>query len=141
MRLLIDTNVILDDVLKRPDHLAASHLVISFYGTDHDAWIAWHSLSNLFYILRKFLQSSEGAQNLIKDLLDWIHVSPVEHSDALRAFTLGLTDFEDALQIVAAESCQADFIVTRDSSHYAKSTVPAVTPTQFLRRFHPGLLP
>jgi len=61
-------------------------------------------------------------------------VATVGDSDARRAFTLGFSDLEDALQAVAAEACAADFIVTRNESDFVKSSVPVLTPSHFLAR-------
>lgn len=45
---------------------------------------------------------------------------------------LGIADYEDALQAAAAKACGADWLITRDAKGFAKSTVPAVSPSEFL---------
>jgi len=47
---------------------------------------------------------------------------------------LPLTDFEDSLQVAAALSCGAQFIITRNERDFRKSPVPALSPDSFLRR-------
>jgi hypothetical protein len=47
-------------------------------------------------------------------------------------------DFEDALQAAAARSAGASFIVTRNVKDFRFSQVPALSPREFLNRFHPA---
>lgn len=91
----------------------------------------WHTLSNLFYILRRD-RGSQKAVEFLRDLLSVTTVTPVGHADALRAVDLGLNDFEDALQLSAAESCRADVIVSRNKADFGKSPkIPVLAPEEF----------
>ena len=54
--------------------------------------------------------------------------------DARRALALPMGDVEDAFQAAAAIAWQADFIVTRNTSDYRRSPVPALTPAAFLEQ-------
>jgi predicted nucleic acid-binding protein len=55
-----------------------------------------------------------------------------------QALTLPLRDFEDALQVAAALSGGADFIITRNIRDFGRSPLPVVTPSHFLRKIlHP----
>ena len=65
-------------------------------GVTHSGWIAWHSLSNGFYLVRGHSKSSAIATQFITDLLSWADVVETSKSDALWAAQSGLKDFEDA---------------------------------------------
>ena len=52
-----------------------------------------------------------------------------------QALTMRIRDFEDALQVAAAISSDADFIITRNVADYRESVISLLTPTSFLRRF------
>ena len=46
----------------------------------------------------------------------------------------GMPDFEDAVVDAVAERNGADYILTRNIKDFAGSSVPAVTPTEFLEK-------
>ena len=77
----------------------------------------------------------DRAIEFLKDLLEWVQIVSVEHADAVRAFGYGMRDFEDALQVSAAEAGLADVILTRNSADFRKSPIPARTPEEFLADF------
>ncbi len=132
VRVLIDTNVILDVALQRPGLFDGSKRALERCETEaHAIHISWHTLSNLFYILRRD-RGSQKAIEFLNDLLKIATVASVGHSDALRAVGSGLNDFEDALQLSAAESCRADLIVPRNKADSGKSpNIAVVSPEEF----------
>lgn len=139
MRLLIDTNVILDVAFQRPAFVRAGSAVVKLCQSQHQGWIAWHTLSNAFYLVRQHTKSSTVTMQFCQHLLSWASVSTVGHGDAIRAVSLGFSDVEDAMQAASAEACNADYIITRNTRDFAASPVPALTPDDFLARYHPGL--
>lgn len=135
MRVLIDANVLLDVALARPGFHEASEAALSQCGRDENqAFVAWHTLSNVFYILRS-QSDHDRAIEFLKDLLEWVQIVSVEHADAVRAFGYGMRDFEDALQVSAAEAGLVDLILTRNTADFRDSPIPARTPEEFLADF------
>lgn len=132
MRVLLDTNVILDVALRRPGLFEGSKRALEKCEAEsHEMHISWHTLSNLFYILRRD-RGAEKTVEFLRHLLTVSTVAPVGHADALRAFGYGINDFEDALQLSAAESCRADMIVTRNKADFGNpSNVAVLTPEEF----------
>jgi len=130
MKILVDTDVILDVVLERVPHADAASAVLERLeaGTDR-GFIAWHSISNIYYLL-----DAPGAQvrQMLRGLLAFLKVAPTSTEAALRATELPMKDFEDAMQVVCAEACGAELIVTRNVKDYAKSPIPAVSPSKWL---------
>jgi predicted nucleic acid-binding protein len=47
---------------------------------------------------------------------------------------MNLSDLEDAMQIASATACQADVIVTRNTSDFARSRIPVMTPEDFVQQ-------
>ena len=137
MRLLLDTNIILDDALNRAGLAAASKTVIALCGSQHEPWVAWHSLSNIYYVARRHPVQRPNALQIIRDVLTWADVAGASRSLAIRATRLGFSDFEDALQSAAAEACGADFIITHNVKDFTGSHIPALTPEDFLAQYHP----
>ena len=132
MRVLLDTNVILDVALRRPGLFEGSKRALEKCEAEsHEMLIAWHTLSNLFYILRRD-RGAERAVEFLRHLLSISTVAPVGHADALRAVGFGLNDFEDALQLSAAESCQAGVILTRNKADFGNPPkITVLTPEEF----------
>lgn len=136
MRLLLDINIILDIALQRPGE-AASSAVIATCGRQNEAWLAWHSVATLAYLIEK-QQDASFARDFVADLLSWARVVTTGHADALKALGWAMTDFEDALQVAAALAGDASYIITRNGRDFAGAAVPALSPEEFLVR-HPVL--
>ncbi len=133
MNILLDTDILIDVALKREAFFSFSASVINTAEKrDFSAFIAWHSISNFYYLV-----SSPGKKNkaklFIKELLEFVQIAPTVTSDAKWALSLDLPDFEDALQVSAASACHAQMIITRNIKHYKKSPIRAITPEDFLK--------
>lgn len=130
MRLLLDINVILDVILERPGETASSDLIATC-SQQNQAWLAWHSVATLSYLIER-QQNAKAARLAITELLTWAKVATTGHSDALQALHRTMADFEDALQASAAMACGANYIITRNVRDFAVSPVPAITPEKYL---------
>ena len=90
--MLVDTNVILDVALRRPGLFEGSQrALVRCEAEGCELRIAWHTMANLFYILRKD-RGGEKTVEFLQDLLSAFEVAPVAHGDALRALASGLRD-------------------------------------------------
>ena len=128
MRVLLDTDVLIDVALKRdPFYASAAEVVQWAQDTPGQAAVAWHSLSNIAYVVRP------DARLFLENLLRFVEVSPVGTREAKQAFGFPMNDLEDALQAAAALAFDADYIVSRNLSHYRNSPVTALSPIQFLK--------
>lgn len=129
MRVLIDSDVLLDVALAREGQVTASAAVLEWAESGGAAAVAWHSLTNCSYLLK-------GGRPFLKKLLEIVEVAPVATVDALSALRLPMSDVEDAFQAASALSWKADFIITRNLPDYRKSPVPAISPVDFLKRIN-----
>jgi len=130
---LLDTDVLIDVAVDR--HPFAEHssgVLDAAQRRSFESYIAWHSVSNFYYIVESTTSGSE-AKDFIIDLLNFVEIVPTTTKDAVYAAMLDLSDFEDALQVAAAKSCGAEYIITRNLQHYKRSPIPARTPQAFLR--------
>ena len=128
MRVLLDSDVLIDVALKRvPFFEAASEVIRWAEDNPGQAAVAWHTLSNIFYIVRSDMRP------FIRNLLEFVEVASIETRQAKQALGFPMTDFEDAMQTAAALAFDAHYIVSRNLRHYHKSAVPAISPRQFLR--------
>src|SRR5262245_4667873 len=115
MRVLIDTDVLIDVALKRPPFFRDSNRVLEWIesGAGEGA-VAWHSISNLAYMMT-------DARGFIRDLVQFVQVTASGTSEVLVALDLPLKDLEDAMQVAAARSCSAEWVITRNVHDYTKS--------------------
>lgn len=133
MIILLDTDVLIDIALNRMPHAEHSaKLLDATQAGDIQSWIAWHSLANFYYIVSSESQHKLAIQ-FIDELLKFTKVAETKTADALFAVRLNISDFEDALQIAAAMSCKAQYILTRNIKHYKRSPIPAFKPVDFLK--------
>ena len=133
MTILIDTDILLDAALDRAPHAdAAVALLNLLHAKPGMGYVAWHTLSNFYYLTRP-QRGHKDSKLFIGELLQFVAVTPTGTKDALYALDLPFSDFEDALQSASAIACRARWIVTRNTRHYLKSPVPAITPARFLQ--------
>ena len=132
MRLLIDANILLDVLQERKPHAKDSSLVWKMCETGMaEGYILSLSFANLVYIMRKEMDAKEVASTL-HHLSLIFSFADLHGSDLEKAACLCWEDFEDALQSVTAERLKADYIVTRNTSDYKNSSVPAITPAKLI---------
>lgn len=132
-RILIDTNVLLDYLLTRePFYSDAKKIFIACTEGRAQGCIAAHSVSNMFYILRKDYSIKERREVL----LNLCMIFDVEEMDKEKLL-MGLqnedfSDFEDCLQMECAKAYGAEYIVTRNIGDYKSSEVKAILPKEYL---------
>jgi predicted nucleic acid-binding protein len=129
MKVLLDTDLLLDVALRRGEFFAGSAAVLRWAESDPGrAAVAWHSLANLSYLLRP------DARSFIRELLEFLEVPAAGTEAVMQALGFPMSDFEDALQAAAALAFGAIYIVTRNTADYRKSPVPAITPAEFIKK-------
>jgi len=132
MRVFLDTNVLLDVYLKRTGEPACARVIAACGEQWNQGFVAVHTLSNAFYLIGK-QRSRREAWEFIRDVLAWASVAEIAKTDVARTQQMRMDDFEDALQIVAAERCRADVIVTRNITDFTgKTAVSVVLPEDFV---------
>ena len=134
MKLLIDTNIILDAFEKRePWCEAAESLLIAVAEEKAEGFITASTLTDLYYLLRKHLQDMDKAKQALLGLLAIVDVLEVTGTDCRNAFDLPIADYEDALLAYCARRHKMDCIVTRNTKHFVGSSVKAIQPDDWLK--------
>lgn len=129
---LIDINVLLDVLQMREPFYEASAGVLALAETGKiKAYIAAHSITTLFYLIQKD-QSSAQARASITSLMQFLNIAPVNQSTIEGALNLDYRDFEDAVQMISALQCKAEYLVTRNVQDYQPALLPVVQPVDFL---------
>ena len=133
MKVLVDTNVILDVLCNCKEFVADSLRVFQCCETQYiTGYISVLSIPNIVYIMRKELDS-ERIKEILHTLTMVFSMVDLRDSDLLKAAELSFDDYEDAIQSVCAARVRADYIVTRNGKDFANSSVPAITPADLLK--------
>ena len=133
--MLLDTDVLIDVALdRRPHSDRASKILDRLEHGYRKAFIAWHSVSNFYYLVAP--SRGEGTtRDFIMELTRFVKIAETG-TDAIRyAAALPMTDFEAAMQVAAADACGARYIVTRNMKHFRRSPIPAISPEEALSQF------
>ena len=135
MVILIDTNVILDNLIPRQPFADIANDVLSLCLQQKcNGYIAAHSITNIFYILRKEFSVIERKKLLI-ELCEFIDVAGIQKKQVIDALLdRDFSDFEDRLQVECAILVNADYIVTRNIADFSASPIPAILPEDFLQK-------
>lgn len=134
MVILIDTNIALDFLTMRHPYYENARDVIRICAEDKvKGYIAFHSLPNIFYILRKSYPEADRRE-MLKKLCCVLQVTAASHDKVCEAINqTDFRDFEDCLQEKCAKEVLADYLVTRNLDDFKNSQMKAVLPQEFLQ--------
>lgn len=128
MRILIDTNVVLDFLQEREPFVEdATKLFEKIDAGEIEGFIAATTITNIYYIVRK----SAGvivAQDAIAQVLTDLYICAVDREILEQAIALNFKDFEDAVQCACGIAHGVDAIITRDVSGFVSAGIPVIAP-------------
>ena len=134
MKILVDTNIILDVLCAREGFVEESSKVWKYCEINKiKGYISALSVPNIVYILRKEL-TPEKTQEIIKRIFLIFKVADLKADDLKKASLIKSNDYEDALQMVCANRIKADFIVTRNICDFNNSKILAIKPSELLEK-------
>ena len=126
VKVLIDTNVILDVLCNRAGFVEASSKIWKYCEVDKlEGYISALSIPNIVYILRKELTPAK-TQQIIQQIMMIFHVVDLRSSGLKNAAEMLSDDFEDAVQTCCASRIKANYIVTRNIHDFQSSKVIAL---------------
>ena len=132
MKILFDTNIVLDVLLERQPFFNEAVLLFEMVESGKiEGVIGGTTVTTLDYFLSKTLSIKESA-NILKKLLKLFEVAPVNRLVLEEALDAGFSDFEDAVLHSAAIHVGAQAIITRDEKGFKKSQIAIYTPSRFL---------
>lgn len=136
MDVLIDTNILIDWLQKREPYYEAAELVVKkIISGSINGHIAAHSLTNIFYVLRKRFSVNDRRKILLR-LADIFQVQGLSTEMMVEAMhNLAFDDYEDCLQYECAKACHADYIITRNIKDFSGSEIPCITAEQLLNLY------
>ena len=130
MRVLVDTNVVLDVLLDREPYVRDSADIMSRVETGEvSGWLCATTVTTLFYLVAKAADEATALAE-VQNLLSLFEIAPVNRPILEGAIALGFSDFEDAVLHEAARQVEAQAIVTRNTKVFDRAEVPVYTPEE-----------
>ena len=136
MKIMCDTNVIIDVLLEREPFIEDSYKVLKLC-EEHkiDGFVSVSLVTDIFCLVRKYTHSTEQTYKAVGKLLEIDKVCSITNNDVLIAFQKKTKDFEDCLVATCAKSIHCDYIVTRNKRGFKGFGIPVLTPTEILLKF------
>jgi predicted nucleic acid-binding protein len=131
MKLLLDTNIIVDVLSRRDGYEESLNILRCCEVRRAEGCITTATIMDVMYILRKHMEPSE-MKEAVQTILTIVDVVEIREADIRAAFGSDMTDFEDAVQAFCAQRNKVDTIVTRNKKDFVKSPVPAMLPGEIL---------
>jgi predicted nucleic acid-binding protein len=132
VKILLDTNIIIDNALEREPFWNASEQVLSLIEKGTIAgYISASTFSDLYYIIRK-ARGRDWTLTYLKQLLTFCQIATVNQAAIIMAFTTNFQDFEDSIQYSTAVVNKLDAIITRNPQDFPIITPRIITPEQLI---------
>ena len=133
MKVLIDTNVIIDALTSRePWNKSAEKIFIMAANCIVDAYITASSATDIYYLVRKYLHSTEHAKQVMEKLYSLVGILPVTGTECVDALASAIIDYEDAVIERTAAKENIDYIITRNQKDYQQGIIKAILPNDFV---------
>ncbi len=135
MRVLVDTNVVLDVLLNREPFAESAARVLALVEESRiEGFLCATTVTTIDYLLGQAL-AAPHARAALQRLLNLFEIAPVNRPVLEQALRSGVSDFEDAVLEQAARLVSADAILTRNLKDFKKSSVTAFDPPELLAAF------
>ena len=132
MKILLDTNVILDLLLAREPFVHEAREIFILLENDAiEGFLCATTVTTLHYLIGRQKDTAQ-ADTLIKKLLQLFKIAPVTRDVLLHASQNNGADYEDAVIYTASQMEGIDHIITRDKTGFVKATVSVLSPEEFL---------
>jgi len=132
MNVLVDTNVVLDVLLKRSPFYQDSFKIFQLIDQERiHGCLSASSITDIFYLLRKDQHNYGEVYRIMEELTSLFSVVPVSETTIADALALRWKDFEDAVQYMAAKENSITHIITRNKADYETIDINCISPAEF----------
>lgn len=134
MKILIDTNVIIDALTSRePWNESAEKIFIMAANNIVDMYITASSATDIYYLVRKHLHNAETARQVMSKLYSLVGILEVKEEDCVDALVSPIVDYEDAVVEQVARRSGVECIVTRNQKDYEPGLTKVFLPDDFIQ--------
>ena len=137
MKVMFDTNIILDLLLNRQPFCEMSARVIDLSATKKmEGYVSASAITDIYYLAYKVIRDKNKVCSLLERLLQIVSVAGVTETEISAALKSGWNDFEDAVQYFTAKKIDASYIVTRNKKDYLSGDIAVAEPEEFFALFN-----
>ena len=134
MKILIDTNVIIDALTSRePWNESAEKIFIMAANNIVDMYITASSTTDIYFLVRKHLHNAETARQVMSKLYSLVGILEVKEEDCVDALVSPIVDYEDAVVEQVARRSGVECIVTRNQKDYEPGLTKVFLPDDFIQ--------
>ena len=134
MKILIDTNIVIDALTSRePWSKSAEKIFIMAANNIVDMYITASAATDIYYLIRKYLHSTETARQIMEKLYSLAGILEVKGEDLIDALASPITDYEYAVVEQVARRSGMECIVTRNQKDYEAGITKIFLPEDFIR--------
>ena len=136
MRVIVDTNVVLDVLLDREPFVKAAVDVFCLVEESRiDAFLCATTITTIDYLLTQSLPASK-ARDTLRRLISLFEIATVNRPVIERAIGSKIRDFEDAVLDESGQMAGVDSVVTRNTKDFAGSVLKVFDPNEFLAQIN-----
>lgn len=133
MKYLIDTNVILDVLLKRePFYKSCASVLTLARRKEIELYVSASAITDIYYIANQALRDKAEVKSLIDKLIKVVSVAGILEDEIQKALALPWKDFEDSVQYSVALLQKMDGIVTRNPKDYKEAEMKVWDPEEIV---------
>ena len=131
MRVLVDTNVFLEYFLRRENYRAVDKFFLLAALKYNQTFVTSMSLRDIGYTLHRYTHDEQKTRETQLQVYNMVSkVVGISADAAIDSLYSDAKDFEDALQVKAAEEAMCMAIVTFNKKDYQKANIPVFTPME-----------
>jgi len=136
MKVIIDTNIIIDILQRREPHFQDSYRTILLGLQEKvETFLCAAAVADIYFIISRNINDAKKVQEKINAINVLIKLCDTKSEDVNTALSLNMPTFEDAMIAAIAKREGADYIVTRNEEAFTGSPVPTISPSQLLDQF------
>ena len=135
MRVLVDTNILIDFLCMREDFYDEAEKVF-VWGLKNKIHILITDISyiNALYVGKSYGYSVESLKSSLYKIAKFSELAIIDNDIVKESLLSEWNDVEDATQYYAAISNMADCILTRNTNDFKMSTIPVYSPKEFISK-------
>ncbi|NJO73562.1 MAG: PIN domain-containing protein [Leptolyngbyaceae cyanobacterium RM1_406_9] len=133
MKVLIDTNILVDVALDRDPFFDQSEQIVRLVEQKQiEGYISASTFSDLYYVIRR-VKGRDWTLQFLQQMSAICQIATVDEAVISMALTLNFRDFEDAIQYSTAVVNQLDAIATRNPQDFAEAALQIMAPDSLIQ--------
>ena len=138
MNIFLDTNVVVDYLACREEFYEDAAIIFELIQRNLvKAYVSSLTIINCAYVMKKFFPK-DIVLNKIEDMLDYIHVTPIDENCIINAIKKSPYDFEDTVQYESSQAVGSVVIITRDQKGFRDLNAIIMSPKEFINHCKEG---